>query len=610
MRTAQWALALAALSLVIAEDGWSSLAPFRYLLAVTVITLAAILVVGMLEWHNRARHLALSVNILFDFVWILFCATAATSAAAGLGLRHRLRMSCVRHHDCAKLKGATGLVFGMALLGSLSLLYEVLLWRAGHSGLGADSRINLAIEYMRGSAAGGRDKSTAAPPAGPHWEAAAAPPPPPPVAFTVPGVGVVDGRDGVKVPPESRPSWMAALDEVLRVAQAALTVGCLASMACLRNYSWTTVYGFLVAVAGLGLGVAVVLGVWQALRAVAAARAADGGNGGGGGGGVCGVWMLGHTQMYLVSCATADLVMWLLTASAATAAAAVTTLPCVVKTYKRGRVVYRFVHTGCSGHDRGAAALGLLAGPVWLAAAVLSLAAAHQGARAAKRLRRQQAQRREAAVLINSGAAAATSESVAGPPRAPPAGACNGSSGSEQSSATEYDTGVSGCGGVPEVGGGGGDEAGVGVGVGVGVGGKVFDRIGPEAGTGLREQWIVRDEMPYMPPPSSGRGVGGFYPPLPPPSWRGIFFFMRNGGSVGGSVGGGSGTAPGDVSEGVYGGLAEIRRASGTANGTPELQTRSGGSGGSGGGGGRDVEWGDGSEGLEVQQERGDLRQP
>ncbi|GIM05730.1 hypothetical protein Vretimale_10172, partial [Volvox reticuliferus] len=71
MRTAQWALALVALSLAVAEDGWSRLAPFRYLLAVTVMTLVLILVGGMLEWYSRARHLALSINIAFDFIWIL-----------------------------------------------------------------------------------------------------------------------------------------------------------------------------------------------------------------------------------------------------------------------------------------------------------------------------------------------------------------------------------------------------------------------------------------------------------------------------------------------------------------------------------------------------------
>ncbi|GIL62919.1 hypothetical protein Vafri_17123, partial [Volvox africanus] len=75
--------------------------------------------------------------------------SAGTSAAAALALRNQLHMGCTRNNDCGKLKAATSLVFGLALLSGMSLLYEVLLWRAGHSGLRPDSQIVCALEYIQ-----------------------------------------------------------------------------------------------------------------------------------------------------------------------------------------------------------------------------------------------------------------------------------------------------------------------------------------------------------------------------------------------------------------------------------------------------------------------------
>ncbi|GLC55959.1 hypothetical protein PLESTB_001049100 [Pleodorina starrii] len=632
MRTAQWVLALVALSLAAAEDGGSSLAPFRYLLAVTVMTLVFILAVGVLEWLNRLRHLALTINIVFDSVWILICATAAISSAAALGLRRELRLHCLDDNDCAKLKAATSLVFGLALLSGLSLLYEVLLWRAGHSGLDPTSRIALALDIMRvrkksavqivqpvttvgrkasggealspaelgtgGGGGGGRlaaaatalrsalgRKGTAPSPAGPAAEATA----PSPSGYAG---GAGGAAAAAAAPPPTQPPWMAALDEVdlpgmygnggalaqagrltstlrvreaawlaksflaVRAAQLGLAVGVIAALTSLPGYSHTPAYGFLVATEALGLAAAALLGGWQAARALAGRAGA----GAGASASTCRRFAAAGTQAYLIACALSDLLLWALIACAATAAAAVSTLPCARVTTSHGAAVYGVVHPGCSSHDRAAAALGLLSAPVWMAAAALSLATAHEGFRTLALLRRQQSQRREAAVLMNT-----TSASTIG-------GGGDGRGGQRASSG----------GGGGGYAGSSGESSGGEYGATAGGGGE---RLGPVSDTGLGH--VRYGTVPPSWPGQAKRSGGGAATAAaaaaapPPPTARGVS----------------------ESAEERWTGI----RVPHVSNSTPVL-VRGGGRGGGADGGGADVEWGD--DGLEVRQERGELHHP
>lgn len=56
--------------------------------------------------------------------------------------------------------------------------------------------------------------------------------------------------------------------------------------------------------------------------------------------------MCAPPQAYLVLSSTADLTVWPLLAAAATAAAAVSTLPCHVSAVQRGTAMYVTVHAG------------------------------------------------------------------------------------------------------------------------------------------------------------------------------------------------------------------------------------------------------------------------
>ncbi|PNW78667.1 hypothetical protein CHLRE_09g387650v5 [Chlamydomonas reinhardtii] len=542
--------------------GWRALPPFRYLLAVAVMTLAATLGCGVLQCLNAARRMSLPVGTVFDSVWCLLCATAGISAAAALGLRGPLRLGCAavsgEGNDCAQLKAATGLMFGLALLSALSLAYEAALWRAvaaeaatagaagvpssaplpygstgtryvgagGSSGgrrrlnvlyasgmaglLGPSGLLRRAVEYVTypsatsglpeplvppegvpgasGGGAASRPAASAFPtPAAPEdWSdvdlaadtarraasklassrtagaaaavkaalgrargrsssstsavAALAPgygQAPLPVSHSAgaalsgagqdaqgPGGSDSAAATAATAPPSStmqgsgrvgalsaaasltsryrvkEAPWLAQWMMGLRLLQVTLTAACLGALTGGGRvhlpgggYSSTTAYRLLVAAAALGLATAAVLGVWQALRALSFDfyRFARRG-----------------TRAYLYSCAVADTVLWLLVASAATAAAAVSTLPCavVVATAPAGggpRVaVFSRVHAGCVPRDRAAAALGLLAAPVWLAAALLSAAVAHEAAAKRARLRRQRAYKREAEVLMTT----------------------------------------------------------------------------------------------------------------------------------------------------------------------------------------------------------------
>ncbi|KXZ54114.1 hypothetical protein GPECTOR_5g216 [Gonium pectorale] len=459
IRTAQWVLALVALSLVAASRGWAGLPPFRFLLAMAVMTLVFVLTLGALEWVSRARRLLLPLNTAFDCLWTLLCATAGVSAAAGLGLRLPLRMGCVGSSDCAQLKAATGMMFGLALLAGLSLAYEVLLWRAGWGGLPPDSRLRSAAEYLQiRKKASVRilqpSFATSAPPAGPGGSSPAEGGPRGsgggrdagpggglPVstgAETATGGGSAAAASGVSSVGSSggggvlgqagrmsatcivkEASWLARLFLLLRSLQVLLAAAALGAMASVPRYRATTAYALLVGSQAAGLALAAGLGAWQALRAIRP-----------------GFYPLARrgTRAYLALSAVVDAVLWPLVAAAAVAAAAVSTLPCVRVVVGGGVAMLIRVHAGCSSYDRAAAALALLSAPVWLASAGLSLAAAHEGTATAGLLRRHRTQAQEAHLLMTrtSGSSVARNGSAAPAPTA--AAATTGTAGSSVSS--------------------------------------------------------------------------------------------------------------------------------------------------------------------------------
>ncbi|KAG2453021.1 hypothetical protein HYH02_002356 [Chlamydomonas schloesseri] len=554
LRGTQGVLALVVLVLTASQPEaggtrWLAMPPFRYLLAVAVMTLAAVLGCGVMQCLRAARRMSLPVNTAFDFVWSLLCATAGISAASALGLRDPLRLGCAavsgEPTDCAQLKAATGLMFGVALLCVLSLAYEAALWRVvaeqaaaaaasstaassaplpyGSTGtrynagggrdpgggrrqrlnvlyalgvaglLGPNGRLRRAVEYIR------YPEPLVAPEDAPGATAASVPPAPAvgedwsdvdlaadtsrkaargqnsraagaaaalKAAFerargrgsssstsAVAAAALESGQGPLPVSKSAgavlsrasvepqRPSgspagaaapaasanamrrsgragpldaaasltsryrvkeapWLARWMLGLRLLQVALTAACLGAMtgggqAHLPGggYSSTTAYRLLVAAATLGLVAAVVLGVWQALRALS-----------------FGFYRFARrgTRAYMYSCAALDAVLWLLLASAATAAAAVSTLPCTVVVVAAPAsggprmVVFSRVHAGCVARDRAAAAMGLLAAPVWLAAALLSALVAHEAGAKRALLRRQRVFKREAEVLMTT----------------------------------------------------------------------------------------------------------------------------------------------------------------------------------------------------------------
>ncbi|MEW5298589.1 MAG: hypothetical protein WDW36_001694 [Sanguina aurantia] len=85
LRSMQWMLAIVEASLVSASPGWQSLQPFRFLLALSVVTLGAILVLAVLDWRHH-KHPGLKLPHRATVISFAICAASIASLASGIAV--------------------------------------------------------------------------------------------------------------------------------------------------------------------------------------------------------------------------------------------------------------------------------------------------------------------------------------------------------------------------------------------------------------------------------------------------------------------------------------------------------------------------------------------